>query len=202
MRRIVLPGEQISEKPIRVENAFTEGGRSYSGILGLYESQDREVVPLEGAWEPHIGDTVVGIVSESRNKVYGIDLSYFKRSILVSSKYDRYEFVYGDIIEAAIKDIEGNKTIILSEPKLLKDGMVLKIKPAKVPRVIGKQNTMVKQIIESTQSQIVVGVNGIIWIQGGNAALAIEAILRIENEAHVPGLTERIKKMLETKEVN
>jgi exosome complex component RRP4 len=202
MRRIVLPGEQISEKPIRVENAFTLGGKSYSKILGLYENQDREVVPLEGVWEPHIGDTVVGIVSESRNKVYGVDLSYFKRSILVTSKFDRYEFVYGDIIEAAIKDIEGNKTIILSEPKLLKGGMLLKIKPVKVPRVIGKQNTMVKQIIEATQSEIIVGVNGIIWISGGNDTLAIEAILRIENEAHVPGLTERIKLMLETKEVN
>ena len=37
---------------------------------------------------------------------------------------------------------------------------------------------------------------------GGNDTLAIEAILRIENEAHVPGLTERIKRMLETKKVN
>ena len=202
MRRIVLPGEQISEKPLRVENAFTEGSSSYSKILGLYETSDREVVPLEGAWEPHIDDMVVGIISESRNKVYGVDLSYFKRSILVTSKFDRYEFVYGDIIEAVIKDIEGNKTIILSEPKLLKGGMLLKIKPAKVPRVIGKQNTMVRQIMDSTESQIVIGVNGIIWINGGNAALAIEAILRIENEAHVPGLTERIKRMLETKEVN
>jgi exosome complex component RRP4 len=202
MRRIVLPGEQISEKPIRVENGFTQDGKAYSKILGLYENQDREVVPLEGVWEPHIGDTVVGIISESKNKVYGVDLSYFKRSILVTSKFDRYEFMYGDIVEAAIKDIEGNKTIILEEPKLLKGGMLLKIKPVKIPRVIGKQNTMVKQIIEATQSEIVVGVNGIIWINGGNDTLAIEAILRIENEAHVPGLTERIKRMLETKEVN
>ena len=116
MRRIVLPGEQISEKPIRVANGFTQGGKAYSKILGLYEDQDREVVPLEGVWEPHIGDTVVGIISESKNKVYGVDLSYFKRSILVTSKFDRYEFMYGDIVEASIKDIEGNKTIILSEP--------------------------------------------------------------------------------------
>ena len=84
-----------------------------------------------------------------------------------------------------------------SEPRVLKGGMILKIKPIKVPRVIGKKSTMVKQISDSTKSQIVVGVNGVIWIQGGNAALAIEAILRIEEEAHVGGLTERIKLMLE-----
>jgi exosome complex component RRP4 len=202
MRQIVLPGEQIADKPSRIGNAFVEGKKSYSKILGLYEGAGREVIPLEGTWEPHIGDTVVGIVAENRNKVYFIELSYFKRSILVLDKYERYEPEYGDVIQATVKDIEGNKTIILYEPKMLEGGVMLKIKPTKVPRVIGKQSTMVKQIAEATKSDIVVGVNGMVWICGGNTALAIEAILRIENEAHVPGLTERIKHMLETKKVN
>jgi exosome complex component RRP4 len=171
-------------------------------VLGLYDNSNREVIPLEGSWEPRIGDTIVGVVSASKNKVYEVELSYFKRSILVPGKFDRYELQYGDIVEAVIKDIEGKKTIILSEPKLLGNGIVLKIKPSKVPRVIGKQSTMVKQIIEATKSQIVVGVNGLIWLSGGDTAMAISAVPKIENEAHVSGLTERIKHMLETKEVN
>jgi exosome complex component RRP4 len=101
-----------------------------------------------------------------------------------------------------IKDIEGKKTIILTDPKVLGRGTMLRIKPSKVPRVIGKQSTMVKQIIEATKSQIVVGVNGIVWMSGGDTSLAIRAVLKIEGEAHVAGLTERIKHMLETKEVN
>jgi exosome complex component RRP4 len=202
MRHIVIPGEVISDKPLRIGNAYVESGRSYSKVLGLYDSSDREVIPLEGSWEPRIGDTVVGVVSASKNKVYEVELSYFKRSILVPGKFDRYELVYGDIIEAVIKDIEGKKTIILTDPKVLGRGTMLRIKPSKVPRVIGKQSTMVKQIIEATKSQIVVGVNGIVWMSGGDTALAIRAVLKIEGEAHVTGLTERIKHMLETKEVN
>jgi exosome complex component RRP4 len=202
MRHIVIPGELVVERPMRVGNTFIEGDKAYSKILGLYESSDEEIIPLEGIWEPHVGDTVVGIVAESRNRVYEIELSYFKRAILVPGRYERYELRYGDIIQAGIKDIEGNKTIVLSEPKVLSGGTILKIKPTKVPRVIGKKSTMVKQIAESTKSHIAVGVNGIVWICGGNATLAIEAILRIEKEAHVPGLTERIKQMLESGGVN
>jgi exosome complex component RRP4 len=197
MRHIVFPGEMIVEKPLRLGNGFVENNRSYSKVLGLYGDDGSEIIPLEGVWEPHIGDIVVGIVAESRNKVYMIDLSYFKRVILVPGRFDKYELQYGDIIEAEIKDIEGNKTIVLSNPKVLEGGTILKIKPTKVPRVIGKKSTMVKQIADATNSEIVVGVNGIVWMHGGNTALAIEAILRVEREAHVQGLTERIKDMLE-----
>ena len=197
MRRIVFPGELVVEKPLRIENTYIENDKAYSKVLGLYEGEAGGIIPLEGVWEPHIGDLVVGVVAEARNKVYVIELSDFRRGLLVPGRYDKYELDYGDVIETEIKDIEGNKTVVLSEPRVLKGGMILKIKPIKVPRVIGKKSTMVKQISDSTKSQIVVGVNGVIWIQGGNAALAIEAILRIEEEAHVGGLTERIKLMLE-----
>ena len=39
--------------------------------------------------------------------------------------------------------------------------------------------------------------NGIIWLKGGDVELATKAIMRIQTEAHVSGLTDRIKEMLE-----
>lgn len=198
LRNIVLPGEIIAEKPSRIENGFVSDGRTYSKALGIYEN-GREVIPLEGAWEPHVGDLVVGIVDAVKNKVYEIELSYFKRSILIASKFDTEEYSVGDIIQAEIRDIENRKTIILEMPRLLREGTILKVKPTKVPRIIGKASTMVKQIADASKCQIVVGVNGVIWLRGGDVQLAAKAILQIEREAHIPGLTERIKLMLEQK---
>ncbi len=71
---------------------------------------------------------------------------------------------------------------------MLYGGTILEIRPTKIPRVIGKNNTMVQQIAAMTKSTIVVGNNGIIWLKGGNVALATEAIRKIEDEAHTSGL--------------
>ena len=76
-------------------------------------------------------------------------------------------------------------------------GTVIKITPTKVARVIGKGGSMINLIKEKTKSQILVGQNGLIWIRGGNVRKAIEAILMIERESHIIGLTEKIAKFLE-----
>ena len=75
---------------------------------------------------------------------------------------------------------------------------IIKVKPKKVLRVIGKKNTMIDQIKELTKTDIVVGLNGLIWLRGGNIELAEEAIFKIEREAHTSGLTESIRQYLET----
>ena len=197
MKNIVVPGELIEDKPVRIRHSYIEDGKTYSMTLGIYEKGSSAVVPLEGAWDPHIDDTVVGIVSGARNGVYVVDLGYHARSIIISGKFDSFSFKLGDVVEARIKNIEAKKTIILYYPRLLGGGTLIDVKPAKVPRIIGKGNTMIKQIADSTGSHIVVGTNGMVWMKGGDVGLASAAILRIEKEAHVSGLTERIKKMVE-----
>ena len=56
-------------------------------------------------------------------------------------------------------------------------------------------------IKEATNTKITVGQNGVVWISGESADefKAYKAIMKIEKEAHIPGLTERIKKFLEQK---
>lgn len=197
MRNIVTPGDIVSEGATRAPNTFVAQGKTYSSVLGIVDERTKEVIPLEGVWNPRKDDSVVGIISEVKAKVYIVDLAYFGRALLIPSKYDNYELQPGDIINAIIKDIEGKKTIILTDPRQLKGGTVLSIKPKKIPRVIGKKSTMIRQIAESTGSHIVVGMNGLVWLNGGNIALATEALIKIEREAHVSGLTDMIKNFLE-----
>jgi exosome complex component RRP4 len=197
--RIVIPGEVVAERPERMENTYIQEGRTYAKVLGMYDSNGRGIIPLEGAWMPRSDDTVVGIVSEVRNKVYVIDLSYFGRSLLIPGKYEEYSFSVGDVIEARIKEVENRRTIILSEAKPLSEGTVMSVKPRKVLRIIGKKNTMVNQIAGFTKTSIIVGLNGLIWLRGGDIGLASEAIRRVEREAHVSGLTETIRRYLEEK---
>ena len=76
---------------------------------------------------------------------------------------------------------------------------MIKVTPAKVPRIIGKAGSMVEMIKEMTGTQIVVGQNGLVWVKGDNEEIATEAILTIEEKSHVHGLTDQIKTMLEEK---
>lgn len=199
MKEIVLPGEIVAENPVRNPYAYIENGKTYSMVLGLYEREPLSIVPLESVWSPRIEDTIIGVVTSVKNSVYEVDLRFHGRSIIIGGKFERFSFKVGDVVEATIKDIEEKRTIILSYPKLLSGGTLISVKPAKIPRIIGRDNTMIRQIAESAKSSIVVGKNGLIWLKGGDVALATEVILKVQDEAHVSGLTERIKKMMEEK---
>ena len=198
MKEVVVPGEMVAETTARMENTYVENGKTYSKVLGLFDDEKKTLVALEGGWSPRIGDVVVGIVKAARNSVYEVNLDFFGRCLLIGSKFDRQTYKPGDVIEAEVKNIEDRTTLILWRPRNLYGGTMLEIKPTKVPRVIGKNNTMIEQIAQITKSSIVVGTNGLVWIKGGNVELATTVIRKIESEAHTSGLTERVKQMLES----
>ncbi|MGC8478529.1 MAG: KH domain-containing protein [Candidatus Micrarchaeia archaeon] len=196
MKSVVVPGEQIPGG-VKSGNIYIENGKAYATVLGLYDEEGKRIITLEGAWAPKIDETVVGIVEDvGRNNSYTLNLGSFRKGVLLLGKFSKAEFKVGDVVEALIDRVNGKKEVMLSNPRLLKGGAIIKIKPTKIPRVLGKANTMAKQISELTKCDMVVGSNGIVWVRGENMALAIAAILRIESDAHVSGLTEKIKEML------
>jgi len=81
----------------------------------------------------------------------------------------------------------------------LAGGMVLEIAPSKVPRVIGRDGSMIQILKNATGCRIYVGQNGRIWIDGDLESIqrTVEAISLIEAEAHNTGLTEKIKHLLD-----
>ena len=75
----------------------------------------------------------------------------------------------------------------------------MEVSPSKVPRVIGKQGSMVSLIKDLTGSQIYVGQNGRIWLDGDDrdTAIAAMAIRLIEERAQAVGLTEAVRELIE-----
>jgi exosome complex component RRP4 len=199
LKQIVLPGELISEKEENMPNTFTDEGKTYSFITGMFDAATKRVVPLEGLWFPRKGDVIVGIISKAgRKDMYNLDIGHFMSGMLIE-KFPKFEMKVGDIVEAEVDRVENKRIVQLSRPRLLNGGIIITIGPTKVHRVIGKSDTMITQIAEMTKCGIVVGENGLIWIKGGDTALAIEAIRLVESAAHVSGLTEIIKIMLKEK---
>jgi exosome complex component RRP4 len=104
------------------------------------------------------------------------------------------------VIEAEVRDFrkfEDEALVSLTRPKVLHGGMLVAVKPTKVPRILGKANTMIKQIAEGTGSSLVVGMNGMLWIKGGDMNLVEKLIREVEEKAHTNGLTDKIKQEID-----
>jgi exosome complex component RRP4 len=109
----------------------------------------------------------------------------------------------GDLIVAKIisYDRTHDPQITVAEPGLGKitRGQIVKVTPTKIPRIIGRQGSMVSMIKEQTGCQIILGLNGVVLITGKtleDEQLALMAIHKIEEESHTSGLTDRITQML------
>ena len=88
----------------------------------------------------------------------------------------------------------------MKEPGLrrISGGRIISINSQKVPRVIGRQGSMITLVKEKTGCDITVGQNGLIWIKGTpeGELRAEKAIKLIEAKSHLEGLTEKMEKFL------
>jgi exosome complex component RRP4 len=214
---IVLPGEFIEERKGRKlgKGVYEENGKVFAKVLGLPRTTDTEVsvIPLSGAYLPNVGDRIIGVVSTVEIAGWFVDinspypaflpLAEAVEEFVDTSRVDlsRY-FDTGDVIFCRISKVTKSKNVQVSMRDMvsrkLYGGVLIKVTPSKVPRIIGKGGSMIQMIKQKTRCDIYVGQNGVIWIRGENKGKAIEAILLIERESHTTGLTERIERMLST----
>jgi exosome complex component RRP4 len=192
MKEIVVPGDKVDGK---VESyVFKEGNSVYSMVLGVMD--DREgygrIVPLNGKYFPQVEDYVVGVVTDVKRGGYVLDINSPYDAFLAS----RRRYNNGEVIFAKVGDVSEVRNVSLTMDKQLYDGELMEIMAVKIPRVIGKKNSMVMLIKEKTKTDIYVGRNGRIWLKGGDIDKAKRAILKIEKEAHTDGLTDRITEFL------
>ena len=192
MKEIIIPGEKVDGTADSY--IFKEGNDIYSMVLGVVDKQDNytKISPLTGKYFPQTEDYVVGVVTDVRRGGYNVDINSPYDAYLASRK--RYK--EGDVVFAKVADVNEVRSVSLSFDRPLMDGELLEISPVKVPRVIGKNNSMVTLLKEKTQSDIYVGRNGRIWMRGGDVVKAQKAIFKIEREAHTDGLTNRITEFL------
>ncbi len=219
MREIILPSsfllEDESIKPTLA--TYKIGSKLYSSVIGLFESTNEKklnVISLRGKYYPQVGDRVIGIVTKESVFSWSVDINSYTEAILPysyavkKSKGFRANLskllTVNDVVYATIISYNRFSPPILSLKKKglgkVTSGYILSLTPSKIPRFIGKNQSMIKMITEKLGIKIIVGKNGrIVALNEDFDKIKIleEVVQKIELEAHVPGLTDRIKKLLE-----
>lgn len=189
-----MPGQLIFQSPIFAKGTYIENNKTYAATVGFLE--ENRFVPTKLAYRPTIGEKVVGIVIDVKPYGYKIDLNLPLVGFLPSNE-TKIRLSLGDIITAEIKDTDEVGNAILAFQKKLSLGKVIDFPPAKVPRLIGKKNSMINLIEEKTKTKIIVGNNGYVWISGNNIPLVIKIIELIKQKAHIHGLTQEVSNFIE-----
>ena len=191
---LAVPGQLVSNEAYKGEGVFVENGKTYSAVMGVIDKS--RLIPLKGPYFPKRGDYVIGVVKEAGFYGWMVDLTGpFEGKI--SARDTREQFKVGDVVSAKVFSVDEIGEALLAEPRRFWGGEVIEIEPVKVPRVIGKNASMISLIKQHAGCDVFVGQNGRLYLKGGNTALAVLSVLKICREAHVSGLTDRMTVFLE-----
>ncbi len=215
VRELVLPGDLLSDdgKNLRAgQSTFKEGGKIYAAQLGLKSQRSSflNVIPLKGAYIPRPDDLLIGTVIGISPSTWLIDInSPYPAPLHVNEVPWRVDFGetsqylnIGDSLLLKVFSVDEIKRIQVSmknrQSRKLHGGHLVKITPSKVPRIIGKNGSMISMIKKETRCRMFVGQNGCIWLDGDplDVLKAVQAVNLIEENAHKMGLTDRVKEFL------
>ena len=211
-RKVVIPGEVIVEGDDYLPGESTEkrDGKIYSLRYGLAEEQNNlvKVIPLSGVYNPRRGNVIIGKVENVLANGWLIDIGAADSAFLSMMEVPRY--VNKDAMEEvlAIDDIVLAKIWSINKRGIdlslksrglgkIEEGIIFNVNPNKVPRIIGKEGSMIKIIKDHTGCDITVGQNGTILVKGNAIAdelFAKKAIKFIEKKSFISGLTEEVTK--------
>jgi len=214
-RRIVIPGETIveGEEYLPGEGTRRIGSEIVAERYGLAEISGRlvKIISLSGGYIPRYGNTIIGKIADITFNGWIVDIASPYQAFISVMEAPRFinkneleEYLdIGDIVACRIAGVK-RKSVDLSIKGRglgkLEGGITLHINSHKVPRVIGKEGSMIKMIKDATNSEIIVGQNGVIWIKSNaieNELKAKEAILFVTGKSYAEGLTEKVKEFLE-----
>jgi exosome complex component RRP4 len=215
-RDVVTPGDLLAEGEFQPgENALREGNRIYASKVGLVDVEgDRiSVVPLKGCYFPKPGDLVIGRIVEAGLTGWEVDIfAPYPALLPMSETYTKGHasktdlstiFSTGDLVMAKVIAFDRTRDplLTLKGPGLGKafGNRLVRISPIKIPRLIGRKGSMINMLKRETGCRITVGQNGIVLVSGRDdksERVAVEAIYRIEREAHTQGLTDGIEEMM------
>ena len=211
-RRIVIPGEVIFNQDDYLPGDGTE--KRPEGIValrfGLADEQNKlvKVIPLSGVYQPRRGNVVVGRVENITFNGWVMDIGSAESTFLSINEIPRFVnkdaledvMEIGDMIVAKIFSINRRGVDLTVKGRGLgkiDDGIIVNINSNKVPRIIGKEGSMISLIKEETGCNITVGQNGLVWIKGDQIEKELqakEAMMFISERPFVRGLTEEVKK--------
>jgi exosome complex component RRP4 len=212
-RTLVLPGEEIRAHGLKPgPGTYRTGGKVYASVLGLLSERPPlvQVIPLSGRYIPKPNDTVIGTVTDVQGTFWLLDIGAPRWAPLHMTgtpwqvevgETDRFLRV-GDAVVVQVESLDatGRIGVTMNAEGLgkLEGGTIVRISPARVPRVVGRNGSMIDMIRRHTGAEVVVGQNGRIWIGGSPDAIhRVSEVLRIiEENAQHSGLTERVESYL------
>lgn len=214
---IAVPGEVLGKgKDLKAgKGAYKENEKVIAEKIGMVSIRNSslKIIPLKGYYTPTEDDYVIGLILSNSLTSWRVFIrSTYPARLPASDFLDRQVdpekedianyLSRGDVIYGQLTDVNryGSSKITTSSSKFLgelKGGHLVKIKPPRVPRVIGKNQSMLSLLRK--QAKVLVGDNGFIYIKTENKEkfkTLKDAIKMIERQAFTRGLTERIKKKL------
>ena len=184
--QFVLPGDTIVTGDYTPEqNVIIDGDRVIATTVGFSEIKDSNVgvISLTGFYIPKIDDLIIGKVISYSALSWEIDINSYYSAILPASDIFGRDFTSsrdnlslkldkGDLIAARIVNVGSTRepliTISGQDLGKIDSGELVKITPSKVPRLIGKQGSMIQAIEGATNSSITIGQNGLIILNNDN----------------------------------
>ena len=195
-KTIVLPGYKIADRKLYMPNTYIESEATYAAVIGTMD-ESGHFIALESRYKPFSGDTVIGVVTDMRGPGYSIYLNS-PYTAFVHAKFLRTKLEIGNIIAGKVIDVNEIGDVELEEIMPLPKGKIIEVPPAKVPRIIGRKNSMIDLLIKYAGGDIIVGNNGYVWVnEKSNIPLVIKSIQMIIDKAHTSGLTDAMQAFLE-----
>ncbi len=213
---ILVPGEEIKWDGKIVGEVYKEGERVYPKFVSTVRvSEDTlRVIPLSKVYIPKRNDFVIGIVKELAPIGWVIDINSpykgilpvreLKKPILNPLEVDLTKVLRpGQVIFAKVISVSklGTATLSMKDEKAKRlRGVLIKINPAKVARIIGKGGSLVKMFKEYLKVTVTVGQNGYVVVYGKDletVEFVIDLIKYVEKYSHRKGLTDYVKEQLE-----
>lgn len=215
-KSIVVPGDVLAEGMDFLPSfgTYRKDDQIIANRLGLLSVEGKvlKTIQMAGAYLPKRNDVVIGRVFDilmsgwrmNINSAYSAVLMMKEASFNFIQKGANLSkfFALDEYVMTKITNVTSQKLVdvTMKGPGLRKltGGRIIKVNTHKVPRIIGKQGSMVSMIKDATGCRISVGQNGLVWISGEpeQEMLAVETIKKIAAEAHHSGLTDEIKKFL------
>ena len=215
--QFVLPGDIIVTGDYQPEqNVILEGDRLMSTAIGFSEIKDDlvTVTPLTGLYTPKTDDLVVGKIVSHNALSWEVNINSYYPGILTASDVFGKDYSpsrddlslklnTGDIILARIANVNSRDPLITITGENLgkiDSGELVKISPAKIPRLTEKNGSMIETIEGSTNATITVGQNGLIILKCDNSAglqKAIKSIKMIGVTHHDDSIEEKIQNILD-----
>jgi len=210
-RQLVVPGETIisGEDYLPGDGAYRDGDEIVAGRFGLSEVSDKfvKVIAISGTYQARRGNSIIGTIVGVTFNGWLIDFGGSENAFLSVNEVPRYinkgelreHFDFGDVVVCKVWDVKGRGIDVSVKMRgfgKVEGGMIVKINPNKVPRVIGKEGSMVNLIKDATNCEINVGQNGWIWVSGGeidNEIKTKKIIEFIAENATTNGLTEKVE---------